>query len=171
MSYKKLWQSIFPDHYQDKYQHETGLSGGGGDYPTYDIHLKDRIILGTNDKKFVLGCSMEYFNTPRDWMLLPRNKSTIARQGIDACFSTFIDPGFKGFLTIEIVNFLQSGKMLHAGQPILQIVAIPCHYSCFGYEGKYQNQPNKPIQANFEWVMAHPKKPSSITLLKNEYSI
>ena len=147
MSYKKLWQSIFPDHYQDKYQHETGLSGGGGEYATYDIHLKEKILLGTQEKKFALGSSIEYFNTPKDWMLLTKNKSSIARKGIDASFSTFIDPGFKGFLTIEIVNFSGNAIMLKTGQPILKVVAIPCIFPVYPYTGKYQNQPNKPVSA------------------------
>jgi dCTP deaminase len=144
-SYKQLWQSIFGSDYRDKYQHYTGLSGGGGDYMAYDIHLEQDITLRPNG--FKLGSSIEYFDVPADWYLLTKNKSTIARMGIDASFNTLIDNGFKGWLTIEIKNHSDVTVELKAGQPILKVVAVKCDYPCEVYNGKYQNQPNKPVGA------------------------
>ena len=146
-SYAELWKSIFPDHYQDKYQHTSGLSGGGGDYPFYDIHLKQDVIL-IPEHRFCLASSVEYFNVPDDWYLVTGNKSSIARQGVDASFNTYIDNGFKGFLTLEIVNHNPNKTIkLIAGQPILKVEARRCEFKSIPYQGKYQNQPNKPVGA------------------------
>jgi dCTP deaminase len=145
-NYKDLWQSIFGNDYRDKYQHGTGLSGGGGDYPFYDIHLKQDVILYPF-RRFKLASSYEHFNVPKDWYLLTKNKSTIARQGIDASFNTLIDNGWSGFLTIEIVNHSFRFIRLKAGQPILKVVAVKCDFPCEAYNGKYQNQDDKPVGA------------------------
>lgn len=145
-SYKDLWQSVFKDHYKDKYQHESGLSGGGGNYPFYDIHLKQDVILYPF-RRFKLASSVEHFNVPADWYLLTKNKSTIARRGIDASFNTLIDNSWRGHLTIEIVNHRFRFVRLKAGQPILKVVAVKCDFSCLPYDGKYQNQSDKPVSA------------------------
>ena len=145
-NYKDLWQSIFGNDYRDKYQHGTGLSGGGGDYPFYDIHLKQDVILSP-ENKFYLASSVVRFNVPYDWYLLTKKKSTIARKGIDASFNTLIDNGWSGFLTIEIVNHSPVQVILKAGQPILKVVAVKCDFPCEAYSGKYQNQDNEPVGA------------------------
>ena len=160
MSYKELWKSIFPNHYRDKYKHESGLSGGGGNYPVYDIHIADDVRLyphysiSTEEypetKSFKLGHSIEYFDVPDNVILLTKNKSTIARMGVDASFSTLIDNDFKGYLTIEIVNHSHKDVILTAGQPILQVVAIPLMFPADPYNGKYQNQEAKAQEARFE---------------------
>ena len=82
MSYVKLWKSIFPNHYKEKYKHWSGLSGGGGNYPFYDIHICERVSLMPNE--FKLSFSEERFVIPKDIYLLTGNKSTLARQGIEA---------------------------------------------------------------------------------------
>lgn len=140
-----MWKSIFPNHYKEKYQHETGLSGGGGHYPTYDIHInQDMIILPKCNRKSV---AVEKFNVPKNWMLLVLNKSTVARLFINFSCSTFIGPAYRGFLTLEIKNSSWLPIKLKKGQPIAQVLALPTYFPCKEYEGKYQDQPNKPINA------------------------
>lgn len=153
-SYKELWQYIFPKHYRDKYQHIKGLSGGGGHYPSYDIHIGDDLLLYENE--FQLAVSQEYFNVPDDWYLLVYNKSTLARQGLDCARSTIIDAGFKGFLTIELLYNAETGNsiwgeknsyFLNKGQPILQVIACKCEFAVQSYNGKYQGQQKIPTKA------------------------
>jgi dCTP deaminase len=148
-SYKQLWQNIFKDYYKEKYQHGSGLSGGGGHYPFYDIHLKQNLIL--MPKEFKLASSVEHFNVPNDWYLITRNKSSIARQGVDVSFNTVIDNGFKGWLTLEIVNHSNVIVYLNAGQPILKLEARKCEFECLPYGGKYQNQIDAPVGAILEF--------------------
>ena len=144
-SYRELWKKIFPYDYKDKYtHHESNLSGGGGDYPFYDIHLKETVIL-TNQSRFCRASSIEYFEVPDCWYLRTGNKSSLARNGIDTSFNNYIDNGFKGYLTIEIVNNSNETIELMAGQPILKVEAIPCLFKCEPYQGKYQNQPDRPV--------------------------
>ena len=149
-SYTELWKSIFGETYKDKYQHAgSGLSGGGGDYPFYDIHLAEDVFL-TPEYRFCLGSSVELFNVPNDWYLRTGNKSTLARMGIDASFNTYIDNGFKGHLTIEIVNNTGSSIELKKGQPILKVEAVKCAFPAIPYNGKYQHQPSGAVGARFE---------------------
>lgn len=143
-SYKEAWQSIFKDTYRDKYTHESGLSGGGGDYPFYDIHISKSVTL-IPEHRFDLSSSLEYFTVPEDFYLRTGNKSTWARMGIDASFNTYIDNGFKGFLTIEIINYQNKTVIIEAGTPILKVELVPCFLPCKPYDGKYQNQPNRPV--------------------------
>jgi len=142
-SYKELWQHIFKDDYCEKYLHKSRLSGGGGNYPFYDIHLKQDLIL--MPKEFKLASSIEYIDLLDDWYLITRNKSSIARHGVDASFNTVIDNGFKGWLTLEIVNHSDKTVNFKAGQPILKLEARKCEFNCLPYVGKYQNQPNRPV--------------------------
>lgn len=148
-SYKELWQNIFKKNYKEKYQHNSGFSGGGGNYPFYDIHLKQNLILMS--KEFKLASSVEYFNVPNDWYLITRNKSSIARQGVDVSFNTVIDNGFKGWLTLEIVNHSNFIVYLKAGQPILKLESKKCEFECLPYGGKYQNQPDRPVCSILEF--------------------
>lgn len=164
-NYKEFWQRIFPEHYLEKYMHQTGFSGGGDHHPFYDIHLKQDVFL-IPEHRFCLASSVEYFDVPDDYYLRTWNKSTIARLGLsaeyvqmhtqepqalplyrkgcDTSFSTLIDNGFKGWLTIEIVNNTNAALELKAGQPILTVEPQKCLFPCKKYAGKYQDQPDRP---------------------------
>lgn len=145
-SYKDIWRSIFLLDYQDKYTHEaTNLSGGGGDYPTYDIHLKQAVTLPP--RSFALASSLERFYIPDDVYLLTKNKSSIARMGVDASFNTLIDAGFRGYLTIELTNNSDKTVLFVKGQPILKVLVNMCDFQTVSYTGKYQDQENKPVAA------------------------
>lgn len=147
-SYRELWQRIFKEHYRDKYKHDvTGLSGGGGDYPFYDIHLAEPMTIKA--KNFALGYSIEKFTVPANYYLRVCNKSTIARTGLDASFNTLIDNGFYGYLTIEMFNYSDIDIRLVRGQPILKVELVECLFKATPYDGKYQNQEKKAVVARF----------------------
>jgi len=79
------------------------------------------------------------------------NKSTLARMGIDASATTNAEPGWSGYLTIEIYNRGWWFKRLKRGTPIVQIVFEyldePTEKP---YTGKYQNQPKRTIHARLD---------------------
>ena len=111
----------------------------------YDIRLKQDVTMFFG-RRFVLASSMEEFDMPDDLMGRILNKSTWARLGVDASMTTNIEPGWKGFLTLEL---RYSGVMpikLKAGTGIAQVIfeeiAVLSQYS-----GKYNNQPNRPVKA------------------------
>ena len=99
---------------------------------------------------FTLASTLEHFSMPSDVLGIVHDKSTWARQGI-ALQNTVIEPGWKGYLTLEITNHSQRTIIIHRGDPIAQIVfhrleGSPEHE----YAGKYQNQERGPQAARFE---------------------
>lgn len=97
-----------------------------------------------------LASSIEEFNIPRHLWGELRNKSTWARNFVDAALGTDMEPGWKGFLTIEIVFNGDEPIVIPAGAGLVKAVfheiAHPADYG----DGKYQNQPPRPVPAIME---------------------
>ena len=95
--------------------------------------------------KFTLASAIEKFNMSPSCVAIVHDKSTWARRALSV-FNTVIEPGWKGYLTLELVY--NGRKKLHipAGAGIAQVlfhlVQEPARY-----DGKYQNQENKPVAA------------------------
>lgn len=113
-----------------------GLSAAG-----YDIRIAESLSLCSGE--FCLASSMEEFNMPNDVLAYVKDKSTWARRGL-CVQNTVIEPGWKGFLTLELTNHNKFGAIpIRKGMPIAQIVFHrldePTEQP---YDGKYQNQPS-----------------------------
>lgn len=112
------------------------------------ISLRDGDYYKESDGRFVLASAMEEFDMPDDLVGVVHDKSTWARQGVSV-FNTVIEPGWKGFLTLEIVFHGQERVRLPAGAGIAQVLfhklSEPTEYS-----GKYQNQADKPVESKWE---------------------
>lgn len=54
--------------------------------------------------EFVLGCTEEFFNVPPELEAVFQLKSSRGREGFEHVLSGYIDPGFSGRLTLELVN-------------------------------------------------------------------
>lgn len=110
-----------------------GLSSCG-----YDIRIAESFTLWP--QRFVLASSVEHFIMPDDCCARVMDKSSLARQGI-VVQNTIIEPGWNGWLTLEIVNHSWGFRKLVSGQAIAQIVFErldePTEQP---YRGKYQNQ-------------------------------
>jgi dCTP deaminase len=82
---------------------------------------------------------------PVTLMGIVHDKSTWARKGLSV-FNTVIEPGWDGFLTLELVYHGEGTLHLPAGCGIAQVVfhevKEPAQYS-----GKYQNQEDRPVEA------------------------
>lgn len=113
----------------------------------YDIRIAQDVTLFLG-RRFVLASAIEEFNMPDNLMGRVLNKSTWARLGLDASSTTNIEPGWKGFLTLELTYSGIMPLRIKAGMGIAQVIfeqiSVPVQYS-----GKYQNQGNKPTQAKF----------------------
>jgi dCTP deaminase len=85
---------------------------------------------------------------PFDLVGVVHDKSTWARRGL-AVFNTVIEPGWRGYLTLELVHHGLKPLHIKAGSGIAQVVfsqlAEPAAYS-----GKYQDQARGPVQAKDE---------------------
>lgn len=96
-----------------------------------------------------LASSIEEFQMPSSLWGELRNKSTLARQFVDATIGTDIEPGWSGFLTIEIIFHGLKPVVLPAGCPIAKVVFHELTEES-RYNGKYQNQEDKPQEAILE---------------------
>lgn len=120
-----------------------GLSSAG-----YDIRLAQDIVLWPG--RYMLASAVEEFDMPLDLVGIVHDKSTWARRGVTVQ-NTVIEPGWKGYLTLEIR--MNAWRVLHikAGTGIAQVVFHAMNeYPDNAYSGKYQNQEAGPQKARYE---------------------
>ena len=87
---------------------------------------------------------------PDDLVAFVHDKSTWARRGL-SLFNTVIEPGWRGFLTLELVNHSDEQLMVSAGDPIAQIIFMRMEEPTERpYTGKYQDQARGPQAARNE---------------------
>lgn len=125
----------------------------------YDIRIKQNIHFRWRDGKmiaddgvwnpregrFCLASAMDLFQMPDNLVGIVHDKSTWARRGLSV-FNTVIEPGWHGFLTLELVYHGEDELIIPAGSGIAQVVfhraVCPARYN-----GKYQNQEDRPVEA------------------------
>ncbi len=92
---------------------------------------------------FALGRSVEYFRIPRDVMTICLGKSTYARCGIITNV-TPLEPGWEGYVTLEISNTTPLPAKIYANEGIAQVLFFEsdeaCEISYADKKGKYQAQ-------------------------------
>lgn len=136
-----------------------GVSHGLGE-AGYDIRIKqalhfikdgDRRIIqqwtdgendGCIDGRFTLASAIEEFDMPNDLVGIVHDKSTWARKGLTVC-NTVIEPGWKGFLTLELIYHGEDELMIPAGAGIAQVIFHQLSEAAV-YDGKYQNAADRP---------------------------
>jgi len=93
--------------------------------------------------------SVEKFTMPLDVIGFVKDKSTWARRFL-ACQNTVIEPGWEGYLTIELTNHGSETLEIFHGDPIAQVIFNRIDRPVEGYKGKYQGQEAGPQEARFE---------------------
>lgn len=123
----------------------------------YDIRIKQEIVfykphqsifvdgLLVGPGRFIIASAMEEFDMPTDMVGVVHDKSTWARLGLSV-FNTVIEPGWKGFLTLELVYHGSETLKIPAGAGIAQVLFHRVAEEA-AYEGKYQNQADRPVEA------------------------
>lgn len=120
-----------------------GLSSAG-----YDVRVAENVYLHAG--QFRLASTIERFKMPPNLLGIVHDKSTWARRGL-AVQNTVIEPGWEGYLTLELTNHSDGFLALQAGDPVAQIVFhILDHPTESPYDGKYQHQESGPQPARFE---------------------
>lgn len=108
-----------------------------------DVEDENGMLLDCQFGRFTLASAIEEFKMPNNLTGIVHDKSTWARRGLSV-FNTVIEPGFKGFLTLELVYHGQTELIIPAGAGIAQVmfheVKMPTAYT-----GKYQNQADEPV--------------------------
>lgn len=120
-----------------------GLSHAG-----YDVRIAETNSLLPG--QFFLASTIEEFFMPPDLVAFVHDKSTWARRGL-SLFNTVIEPGWQGFLTLELVNHSNKELFFAEGDPIAQIIFMRLEEPTEKpYTGKYQNQKRGPQVARDE---------------------
>lgn len=135
---------IEPFHEQTK---DFGMTYGLGP-AGYDVRVKEFIHLLPG--KACLASTFEKFIMPDNVIAFVHDKSTWARKFL-AVQNTVIEPGWRGYLTLELSNHGDEELIIQSGMPIAQIVF---HWldmpTTIPYKGKYQDQREGVVEAIFE---------------------
>ena len=132
-----------------------GMSEAG-----YDLRIKQQVhfksdvpgsmFISVNESDFIpgrftLASAIEEFQMPSNLVGIVHDKSTWARKGLSV-FNTVIEPGWKGFLTLELVYHGSKDLIIQAGSGIAQVIFHELATAA-SYDGKYQNQEDSPVEA------------------------
>lgn len=91
--------------------------------------------------QFVLATTMEYFELPDDLTAFVEGRSSLGRMGLFIQNAGWVDPGFKGEITLELYNANKCAIELKAGRRVGQLVFAKMDDSAMNpYNGKYQGQ-------------------------------
>ena len=105
----------------------------------YKTITSDTYILLPN--QFVLATTMEYFDLPDDLTAFVEGRSSLGRMGLFIQNAGWVDPGFKGEITLELYNANRCAIELKAGRRVGQLVFAKMDDKALNpYNGKYQGQ-------------------------------
>ena len=131
------------ERYLDDNGNSCGLSIAG-----YDITADSNVDLQPGG--FLLSSTCERFLMPRDVVGVVHDKSSLARKGL-AVQNTILEPGWRGYLTLELSNHSAYWIRLVVGSAIAQVVFhFLDHPAERPYDGKYQDQEPMPVDARRE---------------------
>lgn len=82
--------------------------------------IRGKIVL--HPRQLIIGSTLEYVQIPKGLMSYVVGKSSWGRLGLIIATATKVDPGFRGCITLEIVNEGEIPLVLYPGLPIAQLV-------------------------------------------------
>lgn len=112
--------------------------GGEMAYERAELAAGETIVLEPGG--FMLATTLECVDLPRSLAAFVQGRSSIGRIGLTVQNAGFIDPGFRGHITLELKNDSPCRIRLFAGYPVAQLVLMDAVYVSRGYEGKYVDQ-------------------------------
>jgi dCTP deaminase len=104
-----------------------GLNPGKGTQEDVD-EMQERVVVPFGDelwlhpRHFVLAATLEYLRLPDDMSADVVGRSSWGRLGLIVATAVFVHPGFRGCLTLELVNEGDSPIALSPGLRIAQLV-------------------------------------------------
>lgn len=110
--------------------------------PRSFVDIKDDVCI-IPPNSFVLGRTVEYFRIPRNVLCVCVGKSTYARCGLIVNVTPF-EPGWEGFITLEVSNSTPLPAKIYANEGIAQVLFFEGDEEpLVAYndrDGKYQGQ-------------------------------
>ena len=121
-----------------RYVRENVELGSAVPYGRREIEKDGSFLLFPEE--FVLATTMEKIVLPNNIAAFVQGRSSIGRIGLTTQNAGFVDPGFHGHITLELVNESKNTLVLRPGYRVVQVVFFQCHGVGDGYEGKYNGQ-------------------------------
>lgn len=111
-----------------------------------NVHkFQEKVRMGKSEKfvlhpgQLVLGATREYIALPNNIAATIGGRSTWGRTGLIIATATQISPGFKGCITLELVNEGEVPLSLYSGMSIAQLVLFRTEGTC-DIRSRYQFQ-------------------------------
>ena len=106
---------------------------------SYKVMKSDTYLLLPH--QFVLATTMEYVELPDDLTAFVEGRSSLGRMGLFIQNAGWVDPGFKGEITLELYNANRCAIELKSGRRVGQLVFAQMDAAALHpYRGKYQGQ-------------------------------
>jgi dCTP deaminase len=102
----------------------------------YDLGATESITLNPGDQKLV--ATYERIGLPRNLLGLLHLRSSFVREGLIAGLA-LVDPGFRGQLTVSLINAGKASVKIAKGEPFLQLTLVELTSDAqIPYVGRYQ---------------------------------
>ncbi|WP_080271466.1 dCTP deaminase domain-containing protein [Pseudomonas syringae] len=114
-----------------------------GRYPDPKKLFSERMTVKQNLKLepggCIITCSRHKYQMPLDYFGLVQTKGTLARMFVQAtCNDGQVEPGFNGYITLEIVNLSPWTVEIPVGSEIAQLYLLRCSsLAPMAYHGRY----------------------------------
>lgn len=155
--YKKMYMAGAIEHAREEMINLASINLRLGNSFAIPAKMLDGITLGErlpygrryigDDEKyplkpgeFILATTKEYIYMPENVAAFVQGRSSIGRIGLTVQNAGFIDPGFHGCITLELVNESPSVIYLVPNYPVAQLVFFDCTRVEHPYRGKYSGQ-------------------------------
>jgi len=107
----------------------------------YDrIRLKYHSSFMLHPNQLILGVTFEYVSLPEDVSCMIMSRSSWGRLGLIIAAAAMVQPGYKGCLTLELINVSESPIALYPGLPVGQLVfhEVEAKGGFDKYKGRYK---------------------------------
>ena len=103
---------------------------------SYDLRLSNDIVLPRS--LCTLVSSLEWVELPADLAATLRCRSSFGRKGV-VITAGFVDPGFRGQLTLCLLNMGSRELILEKGDRVVQMILHQVSEGSEMYKGRYQD--------------------------------
>jgi dCTP deaminase len=152
-----LWQvrhsrRLVIDPFEQPGSRFMGLSYGLGP-AGYDVRIfLDTPSVDIEPGGFLLAVTVERVEIPDDLLVIVHDKSSWARRGI-AVQNTVLEPGWRGYTTLELTNHSKETVQIYDKMPIAQFIFHKLtNPTDLAYKGSYQDQEQRPVESRVSIV-------------------
>ncbi|TYS59530.1 dCTP deaminase [Sutcliffiella horikoshii] len=105
-----------------------------------DIYVEKNSTIIIPPHSFLLATTVEYIELPTTLTAFVEGRSSIGRLGLFIQNAGWVDPGFKGHITLELFNANRLPIEIPIGRRVCQLVIAGVDQEADAYKGKYVGQ-------------------------------